>query len=173
MTCVIRCVHDDGLVWLCFHVWMTGSESKQREMLDISIWSWSSSEPQIINYITLIHAIDLPERHNIVDHQTHLAFQRSSSNLMERLRGPAQTVSSLLKLCLERDRSLLGNERVAENGEMRIVSKTNNIPIYNGRPYNWEQLYLSGSNIRSKTLLTSLPFNQKIVYNCVLQGLIA
>jgi hypothetical protein len=34
---------------------------------------------------------------------------------MERLRGPAHTISSLLKLCLERDKSLLGNERVTEN----------------------------------------------------------
>jgi hypothetical protein len=55
---------------------------------------------------------------------------------MDRLRGPAQTISSLLKLYLERDGSLLGNERVAENEEMGIVSKTNSIPIYNGRPYN-------------------------------------
>jgi hypothetical protein len=55
---------------------------------------------------------------------------------MERLRGPAQTVSSLLELCLERDGSLLGNERVAENEEMGIISKTNSIPIYNGCPYN-------------------------------------
>jgi hypothetical protein len=55
---------------------------------------------------------------------------------MERLRGPTQTVYSLLELCLERDESLLGNERVTENGEMRMISKTNSIPIYNGRPYN-------------------------------------
>jgi hypothetical protein len=76
-------------------------------------------------------AVDLSERHNPVDHQTPLAFQRSSSNPMERLRGPAQIISSLMKLCLERDVSLLGNKRVIENGEMRIVSKTNGIPIYN------------------------------------------
>jgi hypothetical protein len=53
---------------------------------------------------------------------------------MERLRGPTQTVSSLLELYLERDESLLGNERVTENGEMG--SKTNNIPVYNRHPYN-------------------------------------
>jgi hypothetical protein len=73
----------------------------------------------------LIHTVNLPERHNPVDHQTPLTFQRSSSNPMERLRGPEQTVSSLLELCLERDRSLLGNERVTEkNEEMGIVMKT-------------------------------------------------
>jgi hypothetical protein len=55
---------------------------------------------------------------------------------MERLRGPAHTISSLLELCLERDGFILGNERVEENGEMRMISKTNSIPIYNGRPYN-------------------------------------
>jgi hypothetical protein len=77
-------------------------------------------------------------------------FLAISSNPMERLRGPTHTVSSLLKLYLERDESLLGNKRVTENRENRMVSKTNNIPIYNGRPYNWEQLYLNGSISDSK-----------------------
>jgi hypothetical protein len=42
---------------------------------------------------------------------------------MKRLRGPTQIVSSLLELYLERDESLLGNERVAENEEMRMILK--------------------------------------------------
>jgi hypothetical protein len=84
----------------------------------------------------VIHVIDFSEKHNIVDHQTFLAIQRSSSNPMERLRGPTQTLFSLLKFCLERDGPLLGNEWLTENGEMRIISKTNGISIYNGRPYN-------------------------------------
>jgi hypothetical protein len=66
------------------------------------------------------------QRDNLVDHQIRLAFQRSSSNPMERLRGPTQTISSLMELCLERDRSMLENERVAENEEMRIVLRTYN-----------------------------------------------
>jgi hypothetical protein len=49
---------------------------------------------------------------------------------MERLRGPAQTISSLLELCLERDEYMLGNERVTENGEMGIVSKKPIVSLY-------------------------------------------
>jgi hypothetical protein len=50
---------------------------------------------------------------------------------MERLRGPTNIVSSLLELCFERDGSLLRNERVEKNGEMRMIfEKTNSILIY-------------------------------------------
>jgi hypothetical protein len=96
-----------------------------------SISSSSSNKSLIINYITLIYTVDLSGRHNFVNHRTHLAYQRSSSNPMKRLRGPTQTISFLLKLCLERNGSLLRNENVVENGEMRMILKPNNIPIYN------------------------------------------
>jgi len=55
---------------------------------------------------------------------------------MERLRGPTQTVFSLLELCLKKGGSLLGNKRVAENKEMGMVMKTSSILVYNGCPYN-------------------------------------
>jgi hypothetical protein len=61
---------------------------------------------------------------------------------MERLRGPTQTVSSLLEFCLERDRSLLGNERVAENGEMRMVSKKPTISLYIMDAHKTESSYI-------------------------------
>jgi hypothetical protein len=47
---------------------------------------------------------------------------------MERLTEPAQTIYSLMEFCLERDESLLENEMVAENGEIRIVSKNQQYP---------------------------------------------
>jgi hypothetical protein len=46
------------------------------------------------------------------------------------LRGPAQTVSSLLELYLERDESLLENERVAENGENGIDFRKPTVSLY-------------------------------------------
>jgi hypothetical protein len=49
---------------------------------------------------------------------------------MERLRGPANAVSSLLELCFERNGSMLGNERVAKNGEIRMILKKQTVSQY-------------------------------------------
>jgi hypothetical protein len=66
--------------------WKEGRESKNFNIIllnfyylncgvsvRIFIWPWSSSKLLIINYVTLIHVVDLLERHNPVDHQTPLA----------------------------------------------------------------------------------------------------
>jgi hypothetical protein len=76
----------------------------------------------------LIHAINLSERHNPINYQISLVFQRSSSNPMERLTESVQTIYSLMEFYLERDESLLENEMVAENGEIRIISKNQQYP---------------------------------------------
>jgi hypothetical protein len=60
----------------------------------------------------------------------------------------------------------LGNERVAESGEMRVVLKQQYPCIY---MYNWVQLYLNGSISDPDSLLTGSLFNQKAVYSCVIQ----
>jgi hypothetical protein len=61
---------------------------------------------------------------------------------MERLRGPAHTVSSILKLCLERDGSLLGNESVAKNGKKIEWFRKSTVSLYTMDAHITESNYI-------------------------------
>jgi hypothetical protein len=72
---------------------------------------------------------------------------------MERLREPAQTVSSLLELYLERDGSLLGNERVAENEEKLEWFRKPTIFLYTIDAHITESSYILVSPYRIQNSL--------------------